>query len=229
MEQVLSGLPLVVSPLPSRHHCTCKNLWSWIRVAVLSPHTTWEQDWSSVWRNATYSRIKLCSSGHVVSKEGISSDPEKIKAVCDKPTPVLASTLRSFLGLCLYYRRFVHGFAVNAVPLHHLTEKDTKVLSWTKECDDSFHWLEQVLFQAPALRWPWLTLLQRGICSRHWRQQHLYQTLLSQKQGGEKKVIAFFTGITTYLFWWWHIAPLCMSLLASRRMKWRLVVKCFFH
>ena len=41
--------------------------------------------------------------GHVVSEEGVSTDPEKIKAVCEWPTPTSASALRSFLGLCSYY------------------------------------------------------------------------------------------------------------------------------
>ena len=79
--------------------------------------------------------------GHVVSEDGVSTDPEKIKAVCECPIPVLASTLCSFLGLCSYYRRFVCGFTNIAAPLHHLTEKD-KAFSWTKECNDALQGLK---------------------------------------------------------------------------------------
>merc|ERR1711893_124538 len=45
--------------------------------------------------------------GHVVSSEGISTDPQKIKAVEDWKNPKDLHDVRSFLGLCSYYRRFI--------------------------------------------------------------------------------------------------------------------------
>lgn len=71
--------------------------------------------------------------GHVVSEEGVSTDLEKINAVCEWPTPTSASALHSLLGLCSYYCRFIRGFANVAAPLHRLTEKD-KAFMWTNEC-----------------------------------------------------------------------------------------------
>ena len=49
--------------------------------------------------------------GHVVSGKGIAVDPEKIRAVSEWPVPRDKHELRSFLGLCTYYRRYVPGFA----------------------------------------------------------------------------------------------------------------------
>jgi DNA-binding LytR/AlgR family response regulator len=48
--------------------------------------------------------------GHVVSKHGFATDPKKIDAVktCLKPSNV--SELRSFLGFCGYYRRYIAIF-----------------------------------------------------------------------------------------------------------------------
>ncbi|KAJ8400696.1 hypothetical protein AAFF_G00394650 [Aldrovandia affinis] len=43
--------------------------------------------------------------GHVVSADGIATDPAKIAAVRDWPPPTNVSDLRSFLGLASYYRR----------------------------------------------------------------------------------------------------------------------------
>src|SRR4029434_788189 len=45
--------------------------------------------------------------GHVVSKAGIATDPEKVRAVRDWPRPETVSQVRSFLGFAGYYRLFV--------------------------------------------------------------------------------------------------------------------------
>ncbi|KAL2098255.1 hypothetical protein ACEWY4_007462 [Coilia grayii] len=49
--------------------------------------------------------------GHVISAEGVSTDPEKIRAVVEWKRPRTLTELRSFLGFASYYRRFVEGFA----------------------------------------------------------------------------------------------------------------------
>ena len=56
--------------------------------------------------------------GHVVSTEGISTDPSKTNAVASWPTPTCCKDVQKFLGLANYYRRFVPGFAAIAKPLH---------------------------------------------------------------------------------------------------------------
>ena len=54
--------------------------------------------------------------GHVVSGDGVSTDPKKTEAIDNWPTPRSVRDVRSFLGLCSYYRRFVKGFADIAKP-----------------------------------------------------------------------------------------------------------------
>ena len=60
--------------------------------------------------------------GHVVSKEGVSTDPEKIKAATEWPHPTTMTEVRSFLGFVSYYRRFVPNFFKVAKPLNKLLQ-----------------------------------------------------------------------------------------------------------
>src|SRR5215469_10307313 len=75
--------------------------------------------------------------GHLITNEGVSTDPDKIKAVKEWLAPSNVHELLSFLGLCTYYRRFVPNFATIARPLHELTEKG-KMSRWTNTCQESF-------------------------------------------------------------------------------------------
>jgi hypothetical protein len=61
--------------------------------------------------------------GHIVSPKGISTDHEELKAVQEWPTPRTKQEIRSFLGLCKYYRRFISGFVNIAKPLNKLMEE----------------------------------------------------------------------------------------------------------
>ncbi|GBN43724.1 Retrovirus-related Pol polyprotein from transposon 297 [Araneus ventricosus] len=85
--------------------------------------------------------------------DGVKTDPEKTKAVVDWPRPETVHYLRSFLGLCTYYRRFVRNFSAIARPLHKLTEARSN-FNWTEECEKSFNSLKQALITSPVLTYP---------------------------------------------------------------------------
>jgi hypothetical protein len=57
---------------------------------------------------------KVSYLGHIISRKGITTDPEKIKAVAEWPVPTSVSEICSFLGMCSYYRRFIRYFASEA-------------------------------------------------------------------------------------------------------------------
>ena len=91
--------------------------------------------------------------GHVVSKDGLSPNPDKIKAVRDFPIPTNTTGVKAFLGLCNYYRRFIKGFAQIAAPLNRLTSKNVP-FQWTNDCQQALDHLKQALISAPILAYP---------------------------------------------------------------------------
>ena len=65
-----------------------------------------------------YAKLKKCEFwlnqvvflGHVISKDEIMMDTNKVEAVVKWDRPTHVSEVRSFLGLAGFYRRFVEGF-----------------------------------------------------------------------------------------------------------------------
>ena len=55
--------------------------------------------------------------GHIVSSSGVATDPDKVTAVKNWPTPKCVPEVRSFLGFVGYYRRFCPDFATVAKTL----------------------------------------------------------------------------------------------------------------
>ena len=109
-------------------------------------------------------KCQLCCTsvrylGHIVSEEGVRTDPQKEEAIRSWPSPADARQLRSFLGLAGYYRRFIDGYAKIAKPLHELVAmlqskgcsrqqtrgkdvtrglKVTFAQQWTPKCQQAF-------------------------------------------------------------------------------------------
>ena len=73
----------------------------------------------------------------MISVEGVSVDPKKIKAVVNWKPPKNVSEVKCFLGLAGYYMKFVEGFSKIAAPLTKLTRKDVKY-DWVDACQQSF-------------------------------------------------------------------------------------------
>ncbi|GJX47333.1 retrotransposon protein, putative, ty3-gypsy subclass [Tanacetum coccineum] len=91
--------------------------------------------------------------GHIVSADGISMDPAKVEAITKWPRPTTVTEVRSFLGLAGYYRRFVEGFSLLALPLTKLMRKGEKFV-WNEEREKSFEELKRRLVSSPVLTLP---------------------------------------------------------------------------
>ncbi|KAL0196751.1 hypothetical protein M9458_005291, partial [Cirrhinus mrigala] len=118
-----------------------------------------------------FGQAKVKYVGHIVSAEGIAADPEKVKAITTWPQPGDLKSLRSFLGFCGYYRRFIADYAKIVKPLTDLTKgyaprqgkvdpkkagnylKDSEPFGerWTPSCTEAFHKIINRLTTAPVL------------------------------------------------------------------------------
>ena len=89
--------------------------------------------------------------GHIISKDGIVVDPEKIEAIREWSMPKNVSEVISFMGLDGYYRRFIVGFLRISHQITSLQRKEKK-FQWTEECEKIFQQLKKLLTNAPFLR-----------------------------------------------------------------------------
>ncbi len=90
--------------------------------------------------------------GHTISRQGIAPDVSKVEKVQHFPVPTDVLTLRQFLGLASYYRRFIKNFAAVSSPL--LLIKKGVLFEWTTQCQGAFDKLKNLLCTAPVLAYP---------------------------------------------------------------------------
>ena len=89
--------------------------------------------------------------GHVISADGLSTDPQKTRVIAEWPTPRDVHDLRSFLGLANYYRRFIPSYSELALPLFPLLAKGTS-WTWGDPQVAAFNQIKAALICAPVLK-----------------------------------------------------------------------------
>ena len=132
----------------------------------------------------------------MVSKEGVSTDPDKITAVTEWPQPTTVTEVRSFLGFVSYYRRFIPNFSKVAKPLNQLlqnlegtpSQKKKFKVYWGPEQQEAFETLQKLCTESPILAYA------------DFKAPFVFHTdtsgdglgaVLYQVQDGQKRVIAY--------------------------------------
>ncbi|KAF7649234.1 hypothetical protein LDENG_00144740 [Lucifuga dentata] len=132
-------------------------------------------------------RHQVAYLGHIVSEDGVATNPSKVQKVQDWPTPTTLQEVCRFIGLASYCRQFVRDFASIAEPLHALTKKHAQ-FQWTEECRVAFNKFKHLLTTAPVLGYP----LDQGNMILDTDMSDVgIGAVLSQVQQGQEHVLAY--------------------------------------
>ncbi|KAL6737984.1 hypothetical protein Aduo_011585 [Ancylostoma duodenale] len=96
---------------------------------------------------------KVSFVGHEVDAEGVHVDPAKIEKIREYPRPNNLAEMRTFLGLCGYYRKFVMNFSKVAKSLYDLTSAK-RAWKWGSEEEEAFQELKRRMATTPVLAQP---------------------------------------------------------------------------
>jgi hypothetical protein len=101
----------------------------------------------------SFAQSQLEYLGHIISAEGVATDPHIIQVVQNLSTPTDSKQLRAFLGLAGYYRKFIKNYGIISRPLTDLLKKNVQ-FTWTPQLQMCFDTLKQALISAPVLALP---------------------------------------------------------------------------
>ncbi|KAF5476973.1 hypothetical protein F2P56_003657 [Juglans regia] len=111
-------------------------------------------------KNQLYAKLSKCQFGvtevdylgHVINEKGVMADSRKVAAMLEWPVSLNVKSLRGFLGLTGYYRKFIKGYGTIAAPLTDLLKKHAFV--WNDGAMKAFNELKLAMTQPPVLRLP---------------------------------------------------------------------------
>ena len=98
----------------------------------------------------------LAYLGHIVSADGIETDPKKIPAIKNWPTPATLTKVHSFLGFTSHYSCFIYKFAyitdlLNLLAAGENASKKRQKVEWTDECEESYRKHKELCSRNPIL------------------------------------------------------------------------------
>ena len=70
-------------------------------------------------------------------KDGIETDPDKLKVMTNFPVPKNIKIIRCSLGLTGFYRRFLDSYSKITAPLTKLLGKEIPYV-WAEQCQQNF-------------------------------------------------------------------------------------------
>ena len=103
-------------------------------------------------KNCQLRKNEVAYVGHMITKDGLKPDPEKVRAVVEMKPPQSLKALRTFLGFIQYLGKFLPNLATESTSLRQLLEKDVE-WHWNETHQQSFDKLKEMVTSTPVLRY----------------------------------------------------------------------------
>ena len=94
---------------------------------------------------------KVTFMGHVITKDGLKIDQQKIEAINNYETPKDVKAVRRLLGMCNYLSRFIPNYSNLTTSISQLLKKDV-LYTWSGEQEEAMKKIKEILMKAPTLR-----------------------------------------------------------------------------
>jgi len=146
-------------------------------------------------KNKFYAKLSKCRFlteeieflGHVITKEGVKTDPRKVDAINAIPIPKSAAEIRRFLGMAGYYRKFIENFSKRTYYLRMRLKKGEE-FSWDEKCEEEFKDIKACLSKEPIMAYPDFT--KRFILTTDASKYGL-GAILSQRIDNRERVVCY--------------------------------------
>ena len=90
--------------------------------------------------------------GHILSRDGVKPNPERIRAVLDMPEPSSKQEVHRFLGMVTYLSKFIPNLSDISAPLRELLKEDI-AFTWDEPQNASFKKLQKMITSTPVLKY----------------------------------------------------------------------------
>ncbi len=105
-------------------------------------------------KKCEFAKNELKFLEHIISREEIRTDPEKIEKMVNIRSPKNLKELRSRLGLFSFYRQYIKGFSSITKPMYELTQMENGKyvpFVWNEKRQKAFDEIKRKMTMAPIV------------------------------------------------------------------------------